>query len=114
MRYRQKKGGLIMGGIETAKALMETGKKALDIANELKNVDFKPDFIGQLQFYITAVDETLKKDADNPTIGLLLFKGKDKYSVEWYLKSTTAPIGVASYEIRNYLPTEEELIRYLK
>ena len=77
-------------------------------------VDFKPDFIGQLQFYITAVDETLKKDADNPTIGLLLCKGKDKYSVEWSLKSTTAPIGVASYEIRNYLPTEEELIRYLK
>lgn len=81
---------------------------------ELKNVDFKPDFIGQLQFYITAVDETLKKDADNPTIGLLLCKGKDKYSVEWSLKSTTAPIGVASYEIRNYLPTDEELIRYLK
>lgn len=81
---------------------------------ELKNVDFKPDFIGQLQFYITAVDETLKKDADNPTIGLLLCKGKDKYSVEWSLKSTTAPIGVASYEIRNYLPTEEELNRYLK
>lgn len=81
---------------------------------ELKNVDFKPDFIGQLQFYITAVDETLKKDADNPTIGLLLCKGKDRYSVEWSLKSTTAPIGVASYEIRNYLPTEEELNMYLK
>ena len=81
---------------------------------ELKNVDFKPDFIGQLQFYITAVDETLKKEQDNPTIGLLLCKGKDKYSVEWSLKSTTAPIGVASYEIRNYLPTEEELNRYLK
>ena len=81
---------------------------------ELKNTDFKPDYIGQLQFYITAVDETLKKEADNPTIGLLLCKGKDKYSVEWSLKSTTAPIGVASYEIRNYLPTEEELNRYLK
>lgn len=81
---------------------------------ELKNVDFKPDFIGQLQFYITAVDEILKKEADNPTIGLLLCKGKDKYSVEWALKSTTAPIGVASYEIRNYLPTEEELNKYLK
>lgn len=66
------------------------------------------------QFYITAVDETLKKDADNPTIGLLLCKGKDRYSVEWSLKSTTAPIGVASYEIRNYLPTEEELNMYLK
>ncbi len=81
---------------------------------ELKNVDFKPDFVGQLQFYITALDETLKKEIDNPTIGLLLCKGKDKYSVEWSLKSTTAPIGVASYEVRNYLPTEEELNRYLK
>lgn len=70
---------------------------------ELKNVGFKPDFIGQLQFYITAVDETLKKDVDNPTIGLLLCKGKDRYSVEWSLKAMTAPIGVASYEIRNYL-----------
>ena len=49
---------------------------------ELKNVDFKPDFVGQLQFYITAVDETLKKEMDNPTIGLLLCKGKDRYSVE--------------------------------
>ncbi|MBR1868289.1 MAG: DUF1016 family protein [Clostridia bacterium] len=81
---------------------------------ELKNQDFKPDFIGQLQFYVTAVDETLKKQWDNPTIGLLLCKGKDRYSVEWSLKSTTAPIGVASYEIRNYLPTEEELNEYLK
>lgn len=81
---------------------------------ELKNVDFKPDFAGKLQFYITAVDETLKKEQDNSTIDLLLCKGKDKYSVEWSLKSTTAPIGVALYEIRNYLPTEEELNRYLK
>lgn len=78
---------------------------------ELKNVDFKPDFVGQLQFYITAVDETLKKEMDNPTIGLLLCKGKDKYSVEWSLKATTAPIGVASYKVRNYLPNEEELNR---
>lgn len=84
------------------------------VAVELKNTDFKPDFIGQLQFYVTAVDETLKKETDNPTIGLLLCKGKDRYSVEWSLKSTVAPIGVASYEIRNYLPTEEELNRYLK
>lgn len=81
---------------------------------ELKNVDFKPDFVGQLQFYITAVDETLKKEMDNPTIGLLLCKGKDRYSVEWSLKAMTAPIGVASYEVRNYLPTEEELNKYLK
>ena len=80
---------------------------------ELKTTDFKPEYIGQLQFYITAIDETLKKPYDNPTIGLLLCRAKDKYSVEWSLKSTTAPIGVASYEIRNYLPTEEELNKYL-
>ena len=45
---------------------------------ELKVVDFKPEFLGQLQFYITAVDETLKHEFDNPTIGLLLCKSKDK------------------------------------
>ena len=43
---------------------------------ELKNVDFEPEFIGQLQFYVTAVDETLKKECDNNSIGLLLCKKK--------------------------------------
>ncbi len=81
---------------------------------ELKNVDFDPSFVGQLQFYVTAIDETIKKDIDNPTVGLLLCKGKDKLSVEWALKPINAPIGVASYEIKQYLPTEEELNRLLK
>ena len=81
---------------------------------ELKNSDFDPSFIGQLQFYITAVDETLKSKDDNKTIGLLLCRNKDKNSVEWSLKSSIAPIGVASYEIRDYLPTEDELNKYLK
>lgn len=76
---------------------------------ELKTVDFEPEFIGQLQFYITAVDETVKKETDNPTIGLLLCKNKDKLSVEWALKSANVPVGVASYEVKNYLPTEEEI-----
>ena len=80
---------------------------------ELKNSDFDPSYIGQLQFYITAVDETLKKEDDNQTIGLLLCKRKDKKSVEWSLKSTNAPIGVASYLIYEYLPTEEEMNCYL-
>ena len=81
---------------------------------ELKNADFEPSFIGQLQFYVTAVDETIKEADDGPTIGLLLCKNKDKYSVDWSLKSTTAPIGVASYEIKNYLPSEDEINRFLK
>ena len=80
---------------------------------ELKVVDFKPEFLGQLQFYITAVDETLKHEFDNPTIGLLLCKSKDKVAAEWALKSTKAPVGVASYEIRRYLPSEDEIIKYL-
>ena len=81
---------------------------------ELKNTDFDPSYIGQLQFYVTAVDETVKRENDNPTIGLLLCKGKDKYSVDWSLKSTNAPIGVTSYQIAGFLPSEEEINKYLK
>lgn len=76
------------------------------IVVELKNVEFKPEYIGQLSFYVTAVDETLRKELDNQTIGLLLCKGKDKLSVEWALKGTNNPIGVTSYEVRNELPKE--------
>ena len=91
------------------------------IVVELKNVEFKPEFIGQLSFYTIAVDETLKKEQDNQTIGLLLCKGKDKLSVEWALKGTNSPIGVTSYEVRNEipkeirdkLPTEEDINRHI-
>lgn len=91
------------------------------IVVELKNTEFKPEFTGQLSFYVTAVDETIRKEYDNQTIGLLLCKGKDRLSVEWSLKSTNAPIGVSSYEISKMLPkevleklpTEEELNMYI-
>ena len=91
------------------------------IVVELKNTEFKPEFAGQLSFYVTAVDETIRKEYDNQTIGLLLCKGKDRLSVEWSLKSTNAPIGVSSYEISKMLPkevleklpTEEELNMYI-
>ena len=87
------------------------------IVVELKNAEFKPEYIGQLNFYVTAVDETLRKEQDNQTIGLLLCKGKDKLSVEWALKNINNPIGVTSYEVRSKLqkeileklPTEEEI-----
>jgi len=46
------------------------------IVVELKTAEFKPEFIGQLSFYVTAIDELLKKEFDNPTIGLLLCKNK--------------------------------------
>ena len=76
---------------------------------ELKSTDFKPEYIGQLNFYITAIDKTLKHPDDNNTIGLLLCKDKDKVSTEWALEKVGSPIGVSSYEIAKYLPTEEEL-----
>lgn len=64
----------------------------------------------------------MKKETDNDTIGLLLCEDKDKLTVEWSLKSVNAPIGVASYKVRNVipkeimekLPTEEELNLYIK
>lgn len=87
------------------------------IVVELKANKFKPEYTGQLGFYVTAVDETLKKENDNPTIGLLLCKDKDRLSVDWALKSTNVPIGVSSFEVKNILPkdildklpTEEDL-----
>ena len=87
------------------------------IVVELKTEKFKPEYTGQLSFYMTAIDKILKKDVDNPTIGLLLCKEKNKISVEWALDKVNAPIGVSSYEITkmlpqevvNSLPTEEEL-----
>ena len=85
------------------------------IVVELKTTEFKPEYIGQLGFYVTTVDKTLKKEQDNQTIGLLLCKEKDKLSVEWSLDFVNVPIGVASYnvinkkEILDKLPTEEEI-----
>lgn len=71
---------------------------------ELKAVPFKPEFIGQLNFYLTAIDEQVKDKMDAPSIGLLLCKGKDKLTVEYSLKSVDKPIGVSSYQISKYLP----------
>ena len=87
------------------------------IVVELKAVPFQPEFTGKLNFYLSAVDDLLKDKMDNPTIGLLLCKGKDKISVEYSLKDINKPIGVSSYEITKFLPkdildslpTEEEL-----
>lgn len=87
------------------------------IVIELKTTEFKPEYIGQIGFYVTAVNETLKKETDNQTIGLLLCKSKDRLTAKWALKSTNVPIGISSYELNKYipkdilqkLPTEEDL-----
>ena len=76
------------------------------IVVELKITEFKPEYNGQLGFYVKAVDKTLKKEFDNPTIGLLLCKEKDRLSVEWSLDATNVPIGVSSFELNKYIPQE--------
>lgn len=87
------------------------------IVIELKTTEFKPEYIGQLGFYVTVINETLKKETDNQTIGLLLCKNKDRLTAKWSLKSTNVPIGISSFELNKYvskevlekLPTEEDL-----
>ena len=71
---------------------------------ELKVTDFEPEHAGKLNFYIKAVDEQLRKDGDNPTIGLLLCKSKDKMVAEYALSDINKPIGISEYQLANILP----------
>ncbi len=75
---------------------------------ELKTGDFKPEYAGQLNFYLSAVDGILKKDTDNPSIGLLLCKSKNNLVAEYSLKDMSKPIGISEYKITNNLPEELE------
>lgn len=75
---------------------------------ELKTGDFKPEYAGQLNFYLSAVDGILKKEQDNPSIGLLLCKSKNDLVAEYSLKDMSKPIGVSEYQITNNLPIELE------
>lgn len=75
---------------------------------ELKTGEFKPEYAGQLNFYLSAVDGILKKEQDNPTIGLLLCKSKNNLVAEYSLKDMTKPIGVSEYRVTSSLPAELE------
>ena len=73
---------------------------------ELKTGEFKPEYAGKLNFYLSAVDGILKKDNDNPSIGLLLCKSKNNIIAEYALKDMTKSIGVSEYMITKLLPKE--------
>ena len=77
---------------------------------ELKAVPFDPAFIGQLNFYLSAIDAQQRHPTDKPTIGLLLCKSKDKLVVEYALRDLKRPIGVAEWEtqVASRLPKELE------
>ena len=75
---------------------------------ELKTGEFKPEYAGQLNFYLSAVDGILKKETDNPSIGLLLCKSKNDLVAEYALKDMSKPIGVSEYKIISSLPEDLE------
>lgn len=79
---------------------------------ELKAVPFEPEFAGKLNFYVNAVDELLKQDEDNPTIGLLICSDLNKTEVQWSFHGISTPMGVATYnniKIKDILPSQELL-----
>ena len=83
---------------------------------ELKTKKFEPEFVGKLNFYITAVNELVKDNHDKPTIGMLLCKNKNNYAVEFSLKDVNNPIGVSAFhyteladDIKAALPSAEAL-----
>jgi predicted nuclease of restriction endonuclease-like (RecB) superfamily len=75
---------------------------------ELKNGDFKPEYAGKLNFYISAVDDLLKTSHDNPTIGILLCKNKKGMIAEYSLRDIEKPIGVSEFKLFDRLPKEYE------
>jgi predicted nuclease of restriction endonuclease-like (RecB) superfamily len=75
---------------------------------ELKTTKFKPEHAGQMQFYLTALDEQIKTEDENPSIGILICKEKYRTIVEYALKNITVPMGVASHSISEQLPENIE------
>lgn len=74
------------------------------IVIELKTVEFEPEHAGKLNFYIKAVDNKFKKELDNPTIGILLCKSKNKIIAEYALSDIHKPMGISEYQIIHSLP----------
>ena len=84
---------------------------------ELKDREFKPEYAGKMNFYLSAVDDLVKHETDRPSIGLILCKTKNNVLAEYALRDMTKPIGLAEYrledslpdDIKTSLPTIEEL-----
>ena len=92
------------------------------VAIELKSGEFKPEYAGKLNFYLEVLDNTEKTENENPSIGILLCAQKEDLEVEYALRVSNKPIGVAEYKLtkslpkklQKYLPNNSELINRLK
>lgn len=82
---------------------------------ELKVTSFEPEFVGKLNFYVSAVDELMKSKDDNPSIGLLICKDLDHTEVQWAFRNVSTPMGVATYsnvqveDMKAVLPSQEQI-----
>lgn len=76
------------------------------VAVDLKTGKFVPEYAGKMNFYLSVIDDKLKSDIDNPSIGLILCKDKNKVVAEYALKDMTKPIGVSEYRLMDVLPEE--------
>ncbi len=92
------------------------------VALELKIGEFIPEYVGKMQFYLAALDDMARMDDENPSIGIILCKSKDKTIVEYALRESNKPIGVAAYrivttlpkELRGQLPAPEQIAKLLE
>ena len=86
---------------------------------DLKIEEFKPEFAGKMNFYLSAIDDQLRRASDGPSIGIILCNGRNQVVVEYALRDSAKPMGVAEYvvsgslpaQLRNELPTAEEFAR---
>jgi predicted nuclease of restriction endonuclease-like (RecB) superfamily len=91
------------------------------VAVELKIGEFQPEHIGKMQFYLAVLDDKVRLEGENPSIGILICKSKDRTIVEYALKESSKPIGVATYrvffavpeELRNDLPAPDAIAKLL-
>ena len=87
---------------------------------ELKVKPFDPEFAGKLNFYVNAVNEFIRRESDNPTIGLLICRDMDRTEVQLAFQGITTPMGVATYdnikikEIQEYLPSAEQIRKQIE
>ena len=92
------------------------------VAVELKVGVFLPEYVGKMQFYLALLDDKFRLEGENPSIGIILCKDKKKTIVEYALRESNKPIGVASYrivrtlpqELRGLLPSPEQIARLLE
>lgn len=92
------------------------------IVVELKNGEFQPEYKGKMEFYLNVLNDTVKLPHENPAIGIIICKSKSRTIVEYALKSSTMPIGVATYSLsselpeayKELLPASEEIARKIE